>query len=108
MSPSTNTVDQRVFYGLNGAETPLCHFASQRRVNTLVDELRRPHLDVERDLIAHLRPFVRAEESREPEPAWLVHAGCSDALRTFAIAVENRDHVADSARSWARPAGVSL
>ena len=107
MSPAPDAVDESLFNRKNGAKPLFCHLPGARRLDALFDEFRRPHLDVERDLIANLGPFIWPEDAPQRLPAWLVHAGCSEAWRTLAIAVANRDQVADSARNWARPAVVS-
>ena len=108
MSPAANAVEELLFNWRDGTKPCLRHFLRALGVDSLLDEFRRPHLDVERDFITNLHALIAAEDAPKSIPARLVHAGCSDALSTFAIATANRDHVADSARSWARPDGVSL
>ena len=63
MPPTPDAVDESFLYGRDGAEPCFGHFSCVRWIDALLDELRRPHLDVERDFITNLRAFIRAEDA---------------------------------------------
>ena len=93
-------VEHRPFEARDVAQPADRQFARDRRVHAARDELARPHLDVQGELLVDL---LIDRDAPQPRTQRALHVASS----TFETPAANRRHVAISAASCWRPDSVS-
>ena len=93
-------VGHRAFEARDVAQSTERQLAGGLRIHAALDELARPHLDVQRELFVDL---LIDRDAPQPRTKGALHVES----RTFETPAENRRQVAISAASCSRPASVS-